>query len=65
MVLTVSSYKSIRIDALHSCELEEVFAEERKRKARGDDDDDRFGKKQKGGLGHSYEVSEEELGKFI
>ncbi|KAI0374037.1 pre-mRNA-splicing factor SLU7 [Pilatotrama ljubarskyi] len=37
--------------------LAQAINEERKRKARGGDDDDRFGKKQKS----SYEVSEEEL----
>ena len=46
--------------------LAQALSDERKRKSRGDDDDDRFGKKQKGGQGSSnYEVSEEELGKFI
>lgn len=34
------SYKSIRIDAVHYCELEEVYAEERKRKSRGGDEID-------------------------
>ena len=43
--------------------LAQALSEERKRKARGDDDDDRFGKKKKSG--QSYEVSEEELGKFM
>ncbi|KAI0358435.1 pre-mRNA-splicing factor SLU7 [Trametes cingulata] len=37
--------------------LAQAISEERKRKARGGDDEDRFGKKQKS----SYEVSEEEL----
>ncbi|KAI0743541.1 pre-mRNA-splicing factor SLU7 [Daedaleopsis nitida] len=41
--------------------LAQALSDERKRKARGDDDTDRFGKKQKGGLGSSHEVSEEEL----
>jgi hypothetical protein len=36
----LSSYKSIRIDAVHYCELEEVYAEQRKRKSRGGDDVD-------------------------
>ncbi|KAF2467840.1 F-box domain-containing protein [Lindgomyces ingoldianus] len=30
-------YKSIRIDAVHYCELEEVYAEQRRRKSRGHD----------------------------
>ncbi|PSN74762.1 hypothetical protein BS50DRAFT_23625 [Corynespora cassiicola Philippines] len=30
-------YKSIRIDAVHYCELEEVYAEQRRRKSRGGD----------------------------
>ncbi|KAF1968733.1 hypothetical protein BU23DRAFT_558277 [Bimuria novae-zelandiae CBS 107.79] len=30
-------YKSIRLDAVHYCELEEVYAEERRRKSRGGD----------------------------
>ncbi|KAF2111222.1 F-box domain-containing protein [Lophiotrema nucula] len=33
-------YKSIRIDAVHYCELEEVYQEERKRKSRGGEDID-------------------------
>ncbi|KAI0780057.1 Pre-mRNA splicing Prp18-interacting factor-domain-containing protein [Fomes fomentarius] len=41
--------------------LAKAINDERKRKARGDDDEDRFGKKPKGGLGSSHEVSEEEL----
>lgn len=44
--------------------LTKAINDERKRKARGDDDEDRFGKKPKGGLGSSHEVSEEELGMF-
>lgn len=48
--------------ALDKDKLAQAISEERKRKARaGDDDGDRFGKKQKS----SYEVTEEELGKFI
>lgn len=39
--LTPPSYKSIRIDAVHYCELEEVYAEERRRKARGGEIEDR------------------------
>lgn len=38
--LTWGSYRSIRIDAVHYCELEEVYAEERKRKSRGGDEVD-------------------------
>ncbi|KAF1998157.1 F-box domain-containing protein [Amniculicola lignicola CBS 123094] len=33
-------YKSIRIDAVHYCELEEVYAEARRRKSRGGDEID-------------------------
>lgn len=33
-------YKSIRIDAVHYCELEEVYAEDRKRKSRGGEEID-------------------------
>ncbi|KAF2021122.1 F-box domain-containing protein [Aaosphaeria arxii CBS 175.79] len=33
-------YKSIRIDAVHYCELEEVYAAERRRKSRGGDEID-------------------------
>lgn len=50
--------------SLDEGKLAKALNEERKRKARGDDDDDRFGKKQRGGPGQSYEVSEEELGTF-
>lgn len=50
--------------SLDESKLAKALNEERKRKARGDDDDDRFGKKQRGGAGQSYEVSEEELGRF-
>ena len=39
-MLTWASYKSIRIDAVHYCELEEVYAEQRKRKSRGGDETD-------------------------
>lgn len=46
--------------ALDKSKLAQAITDERKRKAKGGEDDDRFGKKQK-----SYEVSEEELGKFI
>jgi hypothetical protein len=35
-----ASYKSVRIDAVHYCELEQIYAEERKRKSRGGDDVD-------------------------
>ena len=48
--------------ALDKEKLVRALSEERKRKGRGDDEDDRFGKKQRGNLGQSYEVSEEELG---
>lgn len=51
--------------AINKEKLAQALSEERKRKSRGNDDDDRWGKKQKGGAGSSYEVSEEELGKFI
>ncbi|KAF2685046.1 F-box domain-containing protein [Lentithecium fluviatile CBS 122367] len=33
-------YRSVRIDAVHYCELEEVYAEQRKRKSRGGDEVD-------------------------
>ena len=39
-LLTWSRYKSIRIDAVHYCELEEVYAEQRRRKSRNGDDTD-------------------------
>lgn len=38
--LTCSSYNSIRIDAVHYCELEEVYADQRRRKSRNGDDID-------------------------
>ena len=45
--------------------LAEALSEEKKRKARGGDDEDRFIKKKKG-LGISgHDVTEEELGKFL
>jgi hypothetical protein len=38
--LTRASYKSIRIDAVHYCELEQVYAEQRRRKSRGGEEID-------------------------
>lgn len=45
--------------------LADAIAEERKRKARGEDGDDRLGKRQKGVSGASAEVTQEELGAFL
>lgn len=43
--------------------LAQAINEEKKRKGRGEEDDDRYGKRKKGGpVGGSYEVTEEELG---
>lgn len=44
--------------------LAEALSEERKRKAWGGDDEDRFNKKKKGMEISSHDVTEEELGKF-
>jgi pre-mRNA-processing factor SLU7 len=45
--------------------LAQAIDDERKRKMRGEDDDDRLGKKRKGALGGgSHDVTEEELGMF-
>lgn len=44
--------------------LEDAIREERKRKAKGDDRDDRLGKRKKAGQDGSHEVSQEELGAF-
>ncbi|CCM01491.1 uncharacterized protein FIBRA_03545 [Fibroporia radiculosa] len=41
--------------------LAEAISDEKKRKARGEDGDDRFGKRQKGSQGGSHEVTQEEL----
>jgi len=41
--------------------LAEAISEEKKRKGRGEDLEDRFGKRQKGAQGGSHEVSQEEL----
>ena len=43
--------------------LAQAMKEERKRKGRAEEEEDRWGKKQKGGS--SYEVTEEELGKCL
>lgn len=43
--------------------LAEALSEEKKRKARGGDDEDRFSKKKKGMEVSSHDVTEEELGK--
>ncbi|KZT70991.1 hypothetical protein DAEQUDRAFT_744484 [Daedalea quercina L-15889] len=50
--------------ALDKSRLAKAIQEEKKRKTRGEDDDDRHGKRQKGGQGSSHEVSQEDLGKF-
>jgi len=42
--------------------LAEAISEEKKRKARGDKDDDRFSKKMKGLQSSSHDVTEEEFG---
>ncbi|KAH9832181.1 pre-mRNA-splicing factor SLU7 [Rhodofomes roseus] len=47
--------------ALDKDRLTQAMQEERKRKARGGEDEDRQGKRQKGGQGSSHEVSQEEL----
>jgi hypothetical protein len=50
---------------LHKERLSEALNEEKKRKARGGDDENLFSKKQKGLDGGSHDVTEEELGKFL
>lgn len=45
--------------------LAEAISDERKRKGRGEDGDDRFGKRQKGSQGGSHEVTQEELGEWV
>jgi pre-mRNA-processing factor SLU7 len=45
--------------------LAQAMIEERKRKVRGEDDDDRVGKKKKDGHVGGHDVTEEELGKIF
>lgn len=51
--------------ALDKDRLAEAISEEKKRKARGDKDDDRSSKKAKGLQSGSHDVTEEELGKCL
>lgn len=39
-LLTPNSYNSVRIDAVHYCELEEIYSDQRKRKSRGGEEID-------------------------